>query len=104
MVMHITLELLHDELDFLSRVIFSDKQTLKWMFLFISLEQKKHRSFIPILTQVSNISKHFKSYIGNLQPTHEEVMFWLHAFAGKTITQSQVISNQSKGFVAKHTF
>ncbi|XP_057848785.2 uncharacterized protein LOC131059760 isoform X2 [Cryptomeria japonica] len=147
MVMHTTLELLHDELDFLSRVIFSDKQTSEWMLLFISLGQKKHKSFLPSLTQASNISKDFKLYTGDmedtiqhlrrvllvdaeilfhedgwrgqlhghlrlycvlicacdLQPTHEEVMFWLHALAGKTVTQSQLTSYQPKGVVAQRT-
>lgn len=139
MVMHITVELLHDELEFFSRLIFSNKKTSEWILSSMCLASKEPVPFLPRLQQTKNLLNQLEEYFGSaavpasvkemegavqhvrralitdaevafneqgwrgrlhghlrlycvlssagdLQPTHEEVNFWLHALGGKSVS------------------
>eukprot|EP01018_Ginkgo_biloba_P002421 Gb_16868 [translate_table: standard] len=154
MVMHITVELLHDELEFFSRIFFSDQKTSKWMLSFFRLAPKDLLMFMPRLARtemltdqlmelpstglVSDLGKdmertikrvrkalladaevafheeawrgrlhgHLRLYCvlmhaGDMQPTDEEINFWLNALGGKRISSMKGMVSQPQNIVTE---
>lgn len=156
MVMHITVELLHDELEFFSRLIFSNKKTSEWILSSMCLASREPVHFLPRLQQMKNLSNQLEEYFGSaaapasvkdmegvvqhvrralitdaevafneqgwrgrlhghlrlycvltcagdLQPTQEEVNFWLHALGGKSVSLEDVAVGHPLIFVTDST-
>ncbi|CAM6090427.1 unnamed protein product [Calypogeia fissa] len=141
MALHITLEIFHDELQFLSKLTFPKERTSRWILAFLAVNQKHGDSQPPLISPGSLAEKvaeappsenkgtsltqstpkgvatrvldalladakstwkekgwcgrlhaHLRLYCvliraGDLQPTHEEVDFWLRLLGG-TMDQS----------------